>query len=153
MAEALSALGDWERSDYAGTLRPEDAGRSVTVMGWVHGRRDHGGVIFIDLRDRSGLVQIVLDPERSALAHAAGAGIRLEFVIAVRGTIVPRSPETVNPDLPTGAIEVVGDELRILNSARPSPFPVDDAIDTAEAVRLLCDHLAGQGERLPGSGL
>ncbi|MCC6848475.1 MAG: aspartate--tRNA ligase [Deltaproteobacteria bacterium] len=141
MAEALSALGEWERSDYAGTLRSEDAGRVVTVMGWVHGRRDHGGVIFIDLRDRSGLVQIVLDPERSALAHAAGAGVRLEFVIAVRGTIVPRSPETVNPDLATGAIEVVGDEVRILNSARPSPFPVDDAIDAAEAVRLRYRYL------------
>ena len=97
MAEALSALGDWERSDYGGTLRPSDAGRTVTVMGWVHGRRDHGGVVFIDLRDRTGLVQIVLDPERSAAAHAAGAGVRLEFVR--RGTIVPRSPETVNPDL------------------------------------------------------
>jgi aspartyl-tRNA synthetase len=141
VAEALAALGDWERSDYAGTLRAEDAGRTVTVMGWVHGRRDHGGVVFIDLRDRSGLVQIVLDPERSAIAHAAGAGVRLEYVIAVRGTIVPRSPETVNPELPTGAIEVVGDELRILNSARPSPFPVDDAIDTAEAVRLRYRYL------------
>jgi aspartyl-tRNA synthetase len=136
VAEALSALGDWERSDYAGTLRPTDAGRSVTVMGWVHGRRDHGGVIFIDLRDRTGLVQIVLDPERSAAAHGAGAGVRLEFVIAVRGTIVPRSHETVNPDLPTGGIEIVGSELRVLNASRPSPFPVDDAIDTAEAVRL-----------------
>ncbi len=141
MAEALSALGDWERSDYAGTLRPTDAGRTVTVMGWVHGRRDHGGVIFIDLRDRSGLVQIVLDPERCADAHGAGAGVRLEFVIAVRGTVVPRSPETVNSDLPTGGIEVVGSELRVLNAARPSPFPVDDAIDTAEAVRLRYRYL------------
>jgi aspartyl-tRNA synthetase len=141
VAEALSALGDWERSDYSGTLRPTDAGRTVTVMGWVHGRRDHGGVIFIDLRDRTGLVQVVLDPERSAAAHAAGAGVRLEFVIAVRGTIVPRSPETVNPDLPTGGIEIVGDELRVLNTSRPSPFPVDDAIDTAEAVRLRYRYL------------
>ncbi len=141
MAEALAALGDWERSDYGGTLRPTDAGRTVTVMGWVHGRRDHGGVIFVDLRDRTGLVQIVLDPERSAAAHAAGAGIRLEYVIAVRGTIVPRSTATVNPDLPTGGIEIVGSELRVLNTARPSPFPVDDAIDTAEAVRLRYRYL------------
>ncbi|MEB2283923.1 MAG: aspartate--tRNA ligase [Polyangiaceae bacterium UTPRO1] len=141
MSEALATLGTWERSDYAGTLRAEDAGRVVTVMGWVHGRRDHGGIVFIDLRDRSGIVQVVLDPERSALAHAAGSGVRLEFVIAVRGAVVPRSPETVNPDLPTGAIEVVGDELRVLNSARPSPFPVDDAIDTAEAVRLRYRYL------------
>ena len=86
-------------------------------------------------------MQIVLDPERSAAAHAAGAGVRLEYVIAVRGTIVPRSPETVNPDLPTGGIEIVGSELRVLNTARPSPFPVDDAIDTAEAVRLRYRYL------------
>ena len=141
MAEKLASLGEWERSDYGGTLRATDAGRSVTVMGWVHGRRDHGGVIFIDLRDRSGLVQIVLDPERSAAAHAAASGVRLEFVVAVQGTIVPRSAETVNPDLPTGAIEIVGRELRVLNAARPSPFPVDDAIDTAEAVRLRYRYL------------
>ena len=141
MAEGLSALGDWERTDYAGTLRPEANGRAVTVMGWVHGRRDHGGVIFIDLRDRTGLVQVVLDPERSAAAHAAAASVRLEFVVAVQGTVVPRSPETVNPDLPTGAIEIVGSELRVLNGARPSPFPVDDAIDTAEAVRLRYRYL------------
>ena len=141
MAEKLASLGEWERSDYGGTLRATDAGRSVTVMGWVHGRRDHGGVIFIDLRDRSGLVQIVLDPERSAAAHAAASGVRLEFVVAVQGTIVPRSAETVNPDLPTGEIEIVGSELRVLNAARPSPFPVDDAIDTAEAVRLRYRYL------------
>jgi aspartyl-tRNA synthetase len=141
VAEKLAALGEWERSDYAGTLRAADAGRTATVMGWVHGRRDHGGVIFLDLRDRAGLVQIVLDPERSAEAHAAASGVRLEFVIAVQGTIVPRSAETVNPDLPTGAIEIVGSELRVLNAARPSPFPVDDAIDTAEAVRLRYRYL------------
>jgi aspartyl-tRNA synthetase len=141
VAEALAALGDWERSDYGGDLRAEDAGRTVTVMGWVHGRRDHGGVIFIDLRDRTGLVQVVLDPERSAEPHAAAAGVRLEYVIAVQGTIVPRSAATVNPDLPTGAIEIVGSELKVLNTARPSPFPVDDAIDTAEAVRLRYRYL------------
>jgi aspartyl-tRNA synthetase len=117
------------------------AGRAVTVMGWVHGRRDHGGVIFIDLRDRTGLVQVVLDPERSAGPHAAGAGVRLEYVIAVQGKIVPRSAATVNPDLPTGAIEIVASDLKVLNTARPSPFPVDDAIDTAEAVRLRYRYL------------
>jgi aspartyl-tRNA synthetase len=136
VAEALDALGEWSRSDYAGDLRPADAGRDVTVMGWVHGRRDHGGVIFLDVRDRSGLVQVVLDPERSADAHARGADVRLEYVVAVRGTIVPRSPDTVNPDLPTGAIEIVGGELRVLNAARPSPFPIEDAIEAAEPVRL-----------------
>ena len=141
MAEGLASLGEWERSDYGGDLRASDAGRAVTVMGWVHGRRDHGGVIFIDLRDRSGLIQIVLDPERSTAAHAAASGVRLEYVVAVQGTIVPRSAETVNADLPTGAIEIVGSELRVLNTARPSPFPVDDEIDIAEAVRLRYRYL------------
>ena len=136
MAEALDALGDWSRSDYAGALRQADAGRDVTVMGWVHGRRDHGGVIFLDVRDRSGLVQVVLDPERSAAAHTRGADVRLEYVVAVHGRVVPRSQETVNPELPTGAIEIVGGELRVLNGARPAPFPVEDAIEVAEHVRL-----------------
>ena len=141
MAEELATLGGWERSDYGGDLRLADAQRTVTVMGWVHGRRDHGGVIFIDLRDRSGLIQIVLDPERSAAAHAAASSVRLEFVVAVQGTIVPRSKETVNPDLPTGEIEVVGHELKVLNTARPSPFPVDDTTDVAEATRLRYRYL------------
>ena len=136
MAEALEVLGDWARSDWAGDLRPSDVEREVTVMGWVHGRRDHGGVIFLDVRDRSGLVQVVLDPERSASAHARGAGVRLEYVVAVRGAVVPRSPETVNPGLPTGAIEIVGRQVRVLNDARPSPFPIEDAIEVAESVRL-----------------
>lgn len=141
MAEELSTLGDWERSDYGGDLRLTDAQRTVTVMGWVHGRRDHGGVIFIDLRDRSGLIQVVLDPERSAAAHSAASSVRLEFVVAVQGTIVPRSKETVNPDLPTGEIEIVGHELKVLNTARPSPFPVDDTTDVAEATRLRYRYL------------
>jgi aspartyl-tRNA synthetase len=139
--EALDRLGDWVRSDHGGELRPSNAGREVTVMGWVHGRRDHGGVIFLDVRDRSGLVQVVLDPARSAEAHARGADVRLEYVVAVRGTVVPRSPETVNPELPTGAIEIVGRELRLLNAARPSPFPIEDETEVAEAVRLRYRYL------------
>ena len=141
MPEALDSVGDWVRSDLGGELRPADVGREVTVMGWVHGRRDHGGVIFLDLRDRSGLVQVVLDPPRSAGAHARGADVRLEYVVAVRGTVVPRSPETVNPELPTGAIEIVGRELRLLNAARPSPFPIEDETEVAEAVRLRYRYL------------
>ena len=136
MSDSVEALGDWARSDWAGILRPSDVEREVTVMGWVHGRRDHGGVIFLDVRDRSGLVQVVLDPERCAEAHERGAGVRLEYVVAVRGRVVPRSPETVNPNLPTGGIEIVARELRLLNDARPSPFPIEDALEAAESVRL-----------------
>lgn len=148
MADATAQLGDWTRSDYCGDLRPEHVGRDVTVMGWVHGRRDHGGVVFIDLRDRTGLVQVVLDPERGADAHAAGADVRLEYVVAVRGRVVARSAATVNPDLPTGGIEIVGAEVRVLNAARPSPFPIDDEIDTAEAVRLRYRYLDLRRPRL-----
>jgi aspartyl-tRNA synthetase len=136
VSEGVEPLGDWTRSDWAGALRLTDVEREVTLMGWVHGRRDHGGVIFLDVRDRSGLVQVVLDPERCAEAHARGAGVRLEYVVAVRGRVVPRSPETVNPSLPTGAVEIVARELRLLNDARPSPFPIEDAIEAAESVRL-----------------
>jgi aspartyl-tRNA synthetase len=131
-----AALGDWERSDYCGTFRAGDVGRAATVMGWVHGRRDHGGVVFLDVRDRTGLIQVVLDPERGRAAHASGADVRLEYVIAVRGDVVARSPETVNPELPTGAVEIVGQEVRVLNVARPSPFPVEDETEAAESVRL-----------------
>ncbi len=141
MREELALLGDWSRSDYCGDLRPTDVDRDVTVMGWVHGRRDHGGVVFLDVRDRSGLVQVVLDPERSAPAHERGADVRLEYVVAVKGKVVPRSPETLNPELPTGAIEIVGREVRVLNAARPSPFPVEDDVDVAESVRLKYRYL------------
>src|SRR5439155_16007305 len=120
-------------------------------MGWVHRRRDHGGVIFLDVRDRSGLVQVVLDPERGAAAHARGADVRLEYVVAVRGRIVPRSAETVNPELPTGAIEIVGAELRLLNAARPSPFPIEDDVDTAENVRLRHRYLDLPRPRMLGN--
>ena len=141
MRDELAVLGDWARSDYCGELRPGDVDRDVTVMGWVHGRRDHGGVVFLDVRDRTGLVQVVLDPERGAEAHARGTDVRLEYVLAVKGTIVPRSPETVNPELPTGAIEIVGREVRVLNAARPSPFPIEDDVDVSEAARLKYRYL------------
>jgi aspartyl-tRNA synthetase len=136
VAVETTALGDWTRSHYCGDLRPADIDRDVTVMGWVHGRRDHGGVVFLDLRDRTGLIQVVLDPERGRAAHDSGAEVRLEYVVAVQGAVVPRSAETVNAGLPTGAIEIVGQEVRVLNVARPSPFPIEDDTEASEAVRL-----------------
>ena len=141
MPERVDSVGDWTRSDYCGDLRPTDVGREVTVMGWVHGRRDHGGVIFLDLRDRGGIVQVVLNPERSGAAHERGADVRLEYVVAVRGTVVARSAETVNPDLPTGAVEIVGRDLRVLNTATPSPFPIEEDVEVAETARLRFRYL------------
>jgi len=87
--EELALLGDWSRSDWCGELRPDAIDRDVTIMGWVHGRRDHGGVVFLDVRDRTGLVQVVLDPERgSGEAHTRAADVRLEYVVAVRSEAV-----------------------------------------------------------------
>jgi aspartyl-tRNA synthetase len=105
-------------------------------MGWVHARRDHGGVTFIDLRDRSGLVQVVCNPQVSAAAHETAKDVRTEFVLAVRGRLALRPADRTNPNLPTGAVELMADEVRILNTARTTPFPIEDETDPAENTRL-----------------
>ena len=105
-------------------------------MGWVHARRDHGGVTFIDLRDRSGVVQVVCNPQVSAAAHETAKDVRTEFVLAVRGQLALRPADTTNPNLPTGAVELMADEVRILNTARTTPFPIEDETDPAENTRL-----------------
>jgi len=125
-----------------GELRPAHVGQMVELAGWVHRRRDHGGLIFVDLRDRSGLVQVVGDPSCSAEAHAALDQVRLEYVIQVHGRVRRRPPGTENPNLPTGEVEVEAHAVRILNPARPLPFSIDDdgrRID--EAVRLRYRYL------------
>lgn len=130
------------KSHGCGELRPAHVGQEVELAGWVHRRRDHGGLIFIDLRDRSGLVQVVGDPSRSAAAHAVLDEVRLEYVIQVRGLVRRRPAGAENPNLPTGEIEVEAHEVRILNPARPLPFSIDDdgrRID--EAVRLRYRYL------------
>src|SRR5258706_15415638 len=101
MAEAL---GDLQRTDYCGTLRDADVGRTVTLMGWAATRRDLGGVIFIDVRDREGLCQVVARPEVSQAAHAAADRVRSEYVLAGVGEVVKRSAESINPKLPTGQV-------------------------------------------------
>src|SRR5207244_2573510 len=131
----------WPARDGCGALRPGDVGREVTLCGWVHARRDHGGVLFVDLRDRTGVVQVVCNPAESPAAHERARDVRLEFVIAVRGTVRPRPGETVNPDLPTGAVEVVASALHVLNTARPTPFPIDDAAEVTESTRLRYRYL------------
>ena len=93
MSTGLESLGDWRRTDLCGTLRPADVGREVTLCGWVHARRDHGGVLFLDLRDRSGLVQAVCNPTESAAAHARAGELRLEYVVAARGAVRLRPEE------------------------------------------------------------
>ncbi|MFQ5898963.1 MAG: aspartate--tRNA ligase [Candidatus Methylomirabilia bacterium] len=137
----IEPLAGWTRSHSCGALRAEQVGQSVTLMGWAFRRRDHGGLIFIDLRDREGVTQCVFNPAGSPDAHAKAEAVRSEFVLAVRGTVHGRPAGTENPKLPTGAIEVQVQELRILNEAKPLPFSLEEASDVAEAVRLKYRYL------------
>ena len=110
----------------AGSLRTEDVGRRLTLAGWVARRRDHGGLIFVDLRDQSGICQLVVNPERAADAAKAAHDIRNEYVLQAEGEVVARAPEAVNPNLPTGEVEVQVDALRVLSTAPPLPFQLDE---------------------------
>ncbi len=110
-------------------------------MGWAATRRDLGGVIFIDLRDREGICQIVARPEVSKAAHDAADRVRGEYVIAVVGEVEARSPETINPKLPTGQVDVAAREIRVLSEAKTPPFEIEDEITTAEEIRLKYRYL------------
>src|SRR5580658_6370285 len=112
MPEAF--MRELKRTHYCGDLRESDIGKSVVLFGWVHNRRDHGGCVFIDLRDRQGLAQVVFDPPDSAEAHALAGELRGEYVLGVRGKVVSRGTQ-VNPKLKTGAVEVRVDKLQIFN--------------------------------------
>ncbi len=132
----IDFLGDWKRTHYCGSLRATDIGKEVLLMGWALRRRDHGGLIFIDLRDREGLAQIVFDPDNCPEAHGKAESIRNEFVVAVKGKVIPRPDGTVNPNLPTGEVEIVVTDCRVLNRSKPLPFTLDDYVDVAESLRL-----------------
>ncbi len=129
-------LGDWKRSHYCGDISAADIGQEVILMGWVQRRRDHGGLIFIDLRDREGIAQLALDPDRDPDAHGKAEQVRNEFVVAARGVVSPRPEGTVNSKMKTGEVEVEVRELRILNSAQTPPFMIDEFSDVAENIRL-----------------
>jgi aspartyl-tRNA synthetase len=129
-------MGPLRRSHHCGEVIPTLVGSEVVVTGWVHRRRDHGGVVFVDLRDRSGLVQVVFRPDASSEAHLRSEALRSEFVLLARGTVQRRSEETVNPNLPTGEVEILARELRILNTAVPPPFPIEEDPGVDESVRL-----------------
>jgi aspartyl-tRNA synthetase len=137
----VSYMGGMHRDTQCGALRASDVGRRVTLMGWVDTRRDHGGIVFIDLRDRTGITQVAFAPDRMAEAHAQAHRLRGEFVIAVRGEVCHRPEGTVNPRMATGEIEVYADELVILNQAETPPFPLEDETSTAEDLRLKYRYL------------
>jgi aspartyl-tRNA synthetase len=129
------------RTHHCNQLGADDAGLEVVLMGWVQRRRDHGGVIFVDLRDREGLTQVVFNPDVHAEVHAKAHVLRSEFVIGVRGRVTPRPEGMVNPNLATGAIEVMVSELRILNQAENPPFLIEENVEVTEAIRLKNRHL------------
>ncbi|AJY71657.1 aspartate--tRNA ligase [Geobacter sulfurreducens] len=129
-------LGDWKRSHLCGTLTKADVGKQVTLMGWVMRRRDHGGLIFIDLRDREGLAQIVFDPAKAPEAHREAEAVRNEYVVAIKGEVVPRPEGTVNPNMKTGEVEILVTQCKLLNRSKALPFTLDDYVDVAENLRL-----------------
>ena len=135
------SLGGWKRSGYCGEPRIDAVGREMILAGWVQSRRDHGGLIFVDLRDRSGVTQVVFNPEVNAAAHEKAKQIRSEDVIAVRGKLGKRPPETLNQELATGEVELLGQELRLLNASQVPPFTIDDATEANENTRLKYRYL------------
>jgi aspartyl-tRNA synthetase len=132
----IDFLGDWKRSRYCGDLSAADIGKEVVLMGWTMRRRDHGGLIFVDLRDREGIAQVVFDPEKSPDAHAKAEHVRNEFVLAVKGQVLARPEGTTNPAMKTGEVEVLVTECRVLNRAKALPFTLDEHVDVAENIRL-----------------
>jgi aspartyl-tRNA synthetase len=135
----LDFLGSLKRTQYCGALRATDTGRDVTMMGWVHRRRDLGSLLFLDVRDRSGIVQVVFNKETHPEAHAKAELARSEFVVAVEGNVVKR--EKGNPEIATGEIEIVATKLHILNNAKTPPFPIEAEINAAEETRLRYRYL------------
>ena len=142
----LDLLGDWQRTKYAGDLRAADAEKEVTLMGWVHRRRDLGNLIFIDLRDRGGIAQIVFNKELGAAAHARAEELRSEYVVAIRGRVAVR--QKPNPELASGEVEVFASELRLLNTAKTPPFVIEDEVTASEETRLRYRYLDLRRSRL-----
>jgi len=143
-------IGSMQRTDGCGSLRARDIGRTVVVMGWAQTNRDHGGLIFIDLRDRSGVVQCVMNPQEAPEAHRQGQFIHAEYVLAMRGVVQPRPDGTVNTKLPTGEVELHISQLEVLNPSKTPPFMINDenAPDVDENLRLKYRYLDLRNARM-----
>jgi aspartyl-tRNA synthetase len=141
LSEDLAEITATRRTHGCGDLTAGQIGQDVVLMGWVHKRRDHGGVIFLDLRDRSGLVQTVVSPDRRPEAFKSGQAVRPEYVLALHGHVRRRPEGTANPNMPTGEIEVLVNEIDILNTAKTPPFHPGEAMDVEESVRLRYRYL------------
>ena len=129
------------RTHYCGEIRKIDLGKTVSLKGWVHRRRDHGGLIFIDLRDREGIVQVVFNPDRRGNVHSMAHELRSEYVISVSGEVSPRPSGTENTKLPTGEIEILANQMEILNISKTPPFAIDEETEVAETLRLKYRYL------------
>ena len=129
------------RTNYCGEIRKIDLGKTVSLKGWVHRRRDHGGLIFIDLRDREGIVQVVFNPDRRGNVHSMAHELRSEYVISVSGEVSPRPSGTENTKLPTGEIEILANQMEILNISKTPPFAIDEETEVAETLRLKYRYL------------
>jgi aspartyl-tRNA synthetase len=136
METQLDFLGGLRRTHSCGQLRATDAGTRALLMGWVHRHRDLGGVIFIHLRDRDGVTQIAIHADADEAAHRRAEQVRPEYVIGVEGRVALRSSDTVNPNLETGAVEILAEKIWIFNESRTPPFPMEETVDVAEEVRL-----------------
>ncbi len=130
-----------KRTHYATDIGLEQTGQEVVLCGWVDTRRDHGGLIFVDVRDRSGIMQVVFNPEINREAFSLAEQIRGEYVVAVRGRLMKRSEETINPNIATGQVEVHADEMVLLNSAKTPPFYIEDGLNVDELLRLKYRYL------------
>lgn len=137
----IEDLGDWTRSHTCGQLTLDNDGQTVCLMGWVQYRRDHGGLIFVDLRDREGLTQVVFSPDIAPAAHENAHILRSEYVLAIKGVVRPRPEGMTNPNLVTGAIEVVVHEWKLLNTSKTPPFAIEERCDAGENLRLAWRYL------------
>ena len=138
MMETMQGL---TRNAGCGEITASHVGKEVVLCGWVERRRDHGGLIFIDLRDRSGVVQIVASPDRDMDSFHKAEAVRSEYVLCVRGKVTERDADTVNANMATGAFEVYAEELRVLNASKTPPFYIEDGIDVDENIRLKYRYL------------
>ncbi|TFB08145.1 aspartate--tRNA ligase [Candidatus Atribacteria bacterium MT.SAG.1] len=139
--EFVEPMGSWKKTNSCGELRKNDIGKEVILMGWAQSRRDHGGLIFIDLRDREGISQIVFDPEDSAEAHEKAHIIKNEYVIAVKGKVISRLTGSKNSNIPTGEIEIKAKQIKILNVSDTLPFNINDKIEINDNLRLKYRYL------------
>jgi len=139
--EVIEPMGSWKKTNSCGELRKDDIGKEVILMGWAQSRRDHGGLIFIDLRDREGITQIVFDPEDSAEAHTKAHIIKNEYVLAVKGKVVSRLTGSKNPNMSTGEIEIKASQVKILNISDTLPFNINDKIEINDNLRLKYRYL------------